>query len=113
MDKKLKIIERCIEELFRLVIKSPMAFQSELDFHTELYRILYNRLPKMYFNKSFESRDKIIHSNYYLKYKKRSFFDLSIYQKRGYDLFLELKRWQPLGSREIINDIEKIVKVKP
>lgn len=114
MDKKLKIVDRCIKELFQNVISSPLAFQSELDFHTELYRILYNKLAKiMYPNKGYRKKDKILHSNYYSKHEERSFYDLSIYQKRSYDLFLELKKWQPLGSKEIINDIKKIVKDKP
>ena len=113
MDKKIKIVENCIEQLFCLVIKSPMAFQSELDFHTELYRILYNKLTKiMYFDKGYRHSDKILHSNYHSKYRKRRFYDLSIY-KRGYDILLELKKWQPLGSTEVINDIKKIANLKP
>lgn len=114
MDKTIEIVDSCIEQLFHYVINSPKAFQSELDFHTELYCILYNRLAKkMYFNKGYRNSDKILHSNYHSEYRKRSFYDLSIYKRGCYDLLLELKKWKPLGSEEIINDIKKIAKLKP
>lgn len=111
------IINSGIESALNNFQKSPNAFCTELDLHTEIYRVLYDKLRKhMYFNKNPKKRDKIIHSNWYAKAKtsvrrktgiKNFYFDMSILGN-GYDVLFEIKYGAAHGYKHIHTDINKI-----
>jgi len=128
MNKKAKGINKCVRVLFKNVIHAPSGYESELDVHTELYRILYDKLKKenkIFKYKSNQNRDKLIHSNHYADIRssdkkssirgkngvKQIFYDMSILGN-GYDSFFELKFDKSCGHHGIFKDIRKIMGAK-